>query len=257
VPDLDNSDLMQIADEPVPEPALSPAPAALHRTWPTWIEILLCSGYPTQLLVGQMLVLAGFPPQLSDGRLSGTFVFALSLVDSALLISLIVFLLVRRGERPLAVLFGGRAVGREAAIGAWSLPFVLAMVMVLTIGIRRVLPSLHNVPDNPLEGLAGSGANLWLFLIVVIVAGGVREELQRAFLLHRFRGDLGQPWMGLLITSISFGMGHTLQGLDAAIITGVLGATWGAIYLKRDSAIASIVSHSLFNSAELLRVVTG
>jgi membrane protease YdiL (CAAX protease family) len=113
------------------------------------------------------------------------------------------------------------------------------------------------VPDNPLEGLVGKGANMWLFLVVVIVAGGVREELQRAFLLHRFRGDLGQPWLGLLIASISFGMGHTLQGLDAAIITGVLGFVWGALYLKRDSAIAPMVSHSLFNSAELLRVLTG
>jgi membrane protease YdiL (CAAX protease family) len=63
--------------------------------------------------------------------------------------------------------------------------------------------------------------------------------------------------MGLLITSISFGMGHTLQGLDAAIITGVLGAIWGALYLKRESAAASMVSHSLFNSVELLRVLRG
>ena len=55
---------------------------------------------------------------------------------------------------------------------------------------------------------------------MVIVAGGVREELQRAFLLHRFRIDLGQPWMGVFITSLAFGMGHTLQGLDAAIVTG-------------------------------------
>ena len=53
-----------------------------------------------------------------------------------------------------------------------------------------------------------------MFLFVVIVAGGVREELQRAFLLHRFRCDLGQPWMGVFITSLAFGMGHTLQGWD-------------------------------------------
>ena len=66
---------------------------------------------------------------------------------------------------------------------------------------------------------------------MVIVAGGVREELQRAFLLHRFRTDLGQPWMGLLITSLAFGLGHTLQGWDAAVVTGVLGAIWGAMYL--------------------------
>ena len=110
------------------------------------------------------------------------------------------------------------------------------------------------MPNNPLEGLIGDhpGA-IWLFLLVVIVAGGVREELQRAFLLHRFRGDLGQPWLGLVITSIAFGLGHTLQGRDAAVITGALGAAWGVLYLTRRSALAPMVSHSLFNSGELLR----
>ena len=258
MPDLDNPDIPSAPPDPDATPvALPPVPARPRRTWPTWIEILLCSGYPTQILVGQGLVLAGIKPQLADGSLSGTFVFVLSLVDSVLMVSLIVGLLMRRGERPAQIFFGGRPAGREAAAGALSLPLILTIVIVLTVGIRRLLPSLHNVPDNPLEGLLGSGANLWLFLIVVIVAGGVREEIQRAFLLHRFRGDLGQPWMGLLITSISFGMGHTLQGLDAAIITGVLGATWGVIYLRRGSAVAPMVSHSLFNSAELLRVFIG
>jgi membrane protease YdiL (CAAX protease family) len=92
-----------------------------------------------------------------------------------------------------------------------------------------------------------------MFLVVVIVAGGLREELQRAFLLHRFRHDLGNAGAGLVVTSLAFGLGHTLQGWDAAILTAVLGATWGLIYLTRGSAIAPIVSHSLFNSAELLR----
>jgi membrane protease YdiL (CAAX protease family) len=102
--------------------------------------------------------------------------------------------------------------------------------------------------------MLGSQTGLLMFLFVVIVAGGVREELQRAFLLHRFRDDLGQPWMGVFVTSLAFGMGHTLQGFDAAIITGTLGAIWGAMYVLRRSAIAPIVSHSLFNSTELLRV---
>ena len=136
-----------------------------------------------------------------------------------------------------------------------SLPLIIALVITLMLAIRRFVPALHNVPKNPLEGLIGDHAGaIWLFLLVVIVAGGVREELQRAFLLHRFRGDLGQPWLGLVITSLAFGLGHTLQGRDAAVITGALGAIWGAIYLTRGSALASMVSHSLFNSGELLRV---
>jgi membrane protease YdiL (CAAX protease family) len=127
-------------------------------------------------------------------------------------------------------------------------------VAILTVVIRSFAPSLHNVPENPLEAMLGTQTGLLMFLFVVIVAGGVREELQRAFLLHRFRGDLGQPWMGVLITSMAFGMGHTLQGLDAAIITGSLGAVWGAMYILRRSAMAPIVSHSLFNSVEIIRV---
>lgn len=204
-------------------------------------------------MLGQALVLAGIRPSNADGSLSATFVFVLSFADTALLLTIILWLIVRRGERPLAVFFGGRAPGREVLFGIASLPAILGIVVALTVGIRRYVPTLHNVADNPLEGMIGSGVNLWLFLALVIVAGGVREELQRAFLLHRFRTDLGQPWMGLLITSMSFGMGHTLQGLDAAVITGTLGAAWGLIYLTRGSTLASMVSHSLFNSGELLR----
>jgi membrane protease YdiL (CAAX protease family) len=233
----------------------APAPPPGQPTWPTWLEILLCSGYPTQIVLGQLLMIAGIAPLGADGSLSAIFVFALSIADTLLLLSLIVFLLVRRGERPAAVFFGGRPAAAEVRAGVFSFPAVIIVVVSLMIAIRRFLPSLHNVPENPLEGLIGTGASAWLFLLVVIVAGGVREELQRAFLLHRFRSNLGKPWIGLVITSLAFGMGHTLQGLDAAVVTATLGAIWGAMYLTRGSALASVVSHSLFNSGELVRAV--
>lgn len=237
-------------------PVVDARPAPPPRpTWPTWLEILLCSGYPTQIALGQLLMAAGITPLGADGSLSATFVFALSIADTLLLLSLIVFLLVRRGERPSAVFFGDRAAAGEVRAGIMSFPLVIIVVVTLMVAIRRFAPSLHNVPDNPLEGLIGTGANAGLFLVVVIVAGGVREELQRAFLLHRFRNDLGSPWMGLLVTSMAFGLGHTLQGFDAAIVTGVLGAIWGGMYLTRGGALASVVSHSLFNSGELIRAV--
>lgn len=226
----------------------SPAP------WPAWVEIVVCSGYPTQLAIAFALQAGGLSALRDDGALSATFVFALSLIDTVVLLTLILWLLLRRGERPGRVFFGGRPPGREAAAGVASVPFVFISVAVLTLAIRRYAPSLHNVPDNPLEALLGTQAGLLMFLFVVIVAGGIREELQRAFLLHRFRDDLGRPWLGVMITSLAFGLGHTLQGLDAAIITGTLGAIWGVMYVLRRSAVAPIVSHSLFNSAELLRV---
>lgn len=214
---------------------------------------MLCSGYPTQILLGQILTATGIAPITADGSLSATFVFALSLGDTVVLLSLIILLLLRNGEHPRRVFFGDARVGQEVVYGVLSVPLVVTLVIALMLLIRAFAPGLHNVPDNPLEGLLGTQTGLWAFLFVVIVAGGLREELQRAFLLHRFRHDLRSPLMGLLITSLAFGLGHTLQGWDAAILTGALGATWGAMYLARRSTVSTIVSHSLFNSGELLR----
>ena len=241
---------IEIAD---PAPAVAaPAPPRPHP-WHAWVEIVLCSGYPTQLLLGLLIQASGLRPIRADGSLSGSFVFVLSLLDTVLLLTLIVWLMKRRGERPRTIFFGDRPVAPEIGFGILMLPAVVAIVVVLLLAIRVGAPFLHNVPNNPLEGLLDSQTGLLAFLFVVIVAGGLREELQRAFLLHRFRTDLGSAGMGVLITSLAFGLGHTLQGWDAAIVTGVLGATWGVMYLARRSAIAPIVSHSLFNSGELLR----
>jgi membrane protease YdiL (CAAX protease family) len=243
-----------VTDAPIDDVIEAPPPPHPTPTWPTWVEILLCSGYPTQIIISYALIVAGIPPTTTEGKLSGVFVFALSLLDTVALLSLIVLFIRRRGQRARDVFVGDTQPMREVAVGALSLPMVIIVVVSLTLIIRQFLPSLHNVPDNPLEGLLAGQASIWMFLFVVIVAGGVREELQRAFLLQRFRDDLGQPWLGLFITSLAFGMGHTLQGLDAAVITGTLGAMWGFIYLTRRGALAPMVSHSLFNCGELLRV---
>ena len=246
---------MDPIDTEIADPAAAAAapPPPPPNPWQAWAEILLCSGYPTQLSLGLLIQASGVRPIGADGSLSGSFVFFLSLLDTVLLLTLIVWLMIRRGERPRAVFLGGRPVVPEIGVGFLSLPAVVTIVVVLMTAIRLGAPFLHNVPDNPLEGLLESQTGLLAFLFVVIVAGGLREELQRAFLLHRFRTDLGSAGMGVLITSLAFGLGHTLQGWDAAVVTGVLGATWGVIYLARRSAIAPIVSHSLFNSGELLR----
>jgi membrane protease YdiL (CAAX protease family) len=258
VPELPSPDAVALTDPPPLTSGDTEPAARLPVTtygWRSLSEVFLCSGYPSQFLLGAVLQVAGIAPRDGLGALSARFVFALSLLDTALLLGLIVFLLHRRGERPFVVLFGTRPLLREAFAGVASLPLVLTVVVVASLSIRLVVPALHNVEQNPLEGLLGSQTGLFAFLIVVIVAGGIREELQRVFLLHRFAQDLGGARFGLLCTSVAFGLGHTLQGWDAAIITGLLGAIWGALSLARGGAAASLVSHSLFNSAELIRAV--
>lgn len=245
------SDIDQSITAIPPVDSPPPVPPPRRPQWKTWGEIVLASGIPTQFLILALLVTAGIVPMMPDGTLSRRFVMISLLADTVLLVGLIIFLLRRRGERPSHVFFGDRPPLPEIGAGILSFPVVVAVMITLLLAIRRFVPSLHNVPENPLEKMLGDDLSIYLFLIVVILAGGVREELQRAFLLHRFRGDLGQPWLGLFITSLAFGLGHQLQGLDAAVVTGTLGAIWGAMYLTRQSALAAVVSHSLYNSAQL------
>ena len=53
--------------------------------------------------------------------------------------------------------------------------------------------------------------------------------------------------MGLVCFSLLFGLGHFLQGWGAVATTTVLGAFWGAVYLRRRSIVAPMVSHATFN----------
>lgn len=218
-------------------------------------EILLCSSIPTQVLIGGLLNLAGWQPIDATGRLSLPYVLTLSLADTVLLIGLMVALTRAHGESATALWIGDRPMRREVILGVLLIPFVFLAVVILLNVLRMTAPWLHNVPENPLEQLAGTPFDAAMFSLVAIFAGGVREELQRAFLLQRFEQHLGGAAVGVIVLSIAFGVGHIVQGWDAVITTGSLGAFWAIVYLRRRSAVAPVVSHAGFNSLEILRVV--
>ncbi len=225
-----------------------------RRQWVAVGEVILCSGYPTQLALTGGLRLAGLAPTNPDGGLSLTFVALLAALDTVLLLGLIAWLMVRRGETAAAVFFGGRPHGREALLGLALAPLILILISSAMLTLRWLWPALHSVPTNPLEALALSTDGFVVLLATAILAGGVREEVQRAFLLHRFRTDLGGGGVGLAITSAAFGIGHLLQGWDAVIVTALLGAIWGALYLARRSIVANVISHALANAAQIVAV---
>jgi len=217
-------------------------------------EILLCSSVPTQILLGGLLAAAGLAPVDATGKLSLPFVLILSVVDTALLIALMVFLTRMHGESVAELWLGRRPVKGEAWHGLLLVPIVFLMVVVLLNAMRLVAPWLHNVTVNPLEQLAATPGQAAVFAVVAIVAGGVREELQRAFLLRRFEQHLGGATVGVIVLSVGFGLGHIVQGWDAVITTGTLGAFWALVYLRRRSVVAPVISHAGFNSLEILRV---
>jgi len=228
------------------------APPLLAARLVAIFEVLLCSGFPTQLAIGGTFLAFGQGAFNPSGGLSLRYVVGLSLIDSVVVCSLIVLFLLVHGERPRDVLVGNGPLTREAAAGVPMIFVALAIAMTVILASRLAAPWLHTVAENPLQGLLTSPRDAALFALVVIVAGGVREELQRAFALHRFDAWLGGGTTGVVVTSVAFGAGHLIQGADAAVATGLLGAFWAVVYLRRRSAVAPMVSHAGF---DLLQIV--
>ena len=214
------------------------------------LEVLLCSDFPTQMAIGATFAAFGFGPYTSSGRLSVAYVVGLSLTDTAALVALVFLFLRAHGERPHDVLIGRRPVVPEMLAGLPMVLVALGIAIVVLVGIGKLAPSLHT-EHNPLQDLLRSPRDAWLFAFVLVVAGGVREEIQRAFLIHRFDVWLGGGVVGVIVTGAAFGAGHLIQGVDAALATGLMGAFWGIVYLRRRSCLAPMVSHAGFDLLQI------
>lgn len=236
---------------------VAPADAA-PRPFPRLIaavEVALTSGFPTQLAVGAALLGAGMKAFDAGGGLSMPFVITLWLADSVVLLALVAVFLQLSGQRWTPLLFGGRASGREAWLGVALIPVLFGTVVGLMALVGWLWPALHNVPTNPFEALIRSPRDAAVLALVAVLSGGLKEEVQRAFVLRRFDEHLGGARVGLVVFSLAFGAGHFIQGWDVGLVTTILGFAWGVLYLRRRSIVASAVSHAGFNLAQIIQFV--
>ena len=220
------------------------------------LEVILCSGFPTQIVVITVLSTLGMKVRLAGGQLSPPFVFALTLLDTLLLVGLIVFFMRAHRESVREQLFGSRPQGRDILLGLVLIPASFFVVIAVLMVVQLVAPSLRNVPHNPLQDLVRNRSDAVIFAFVVMIAGGVREEIQRGFVLRRFEQYLGGGTVGLVVFSALFGVGHLEQGRDVALATGTLGAFWGLIFLRRRSIAGPMVGHAGFNLAQVIKFLT-
>lgn len=226
---------------------------------PRWVaasQALLVSGVPTQVLVFAALYFAvGLAYLDPDGQVAFSFFVALSLVDTLLVVGLIAVFLRQNGEDPRHVFIGARRVLPEAVRGLLLVPVVFLVVALLVLALRTAFPWMHTVEQNPLEAFMRTPGQAAVFLVVVVLAGGVREELQRAFILHRFERYLGGIHIGLILFTLTFGALHLEQGIDVAVAIGVLGLWWGLVYIRRRSAVLPLVNHAGFNALQVVQAV--
>jgi len=243
-----------IVESPINEPPVVQPPAVLPiERVAAALEVVLCSGFPTQLVVIALLASFGMHPRTAGGQLSAPFIFTLTLLDTVLVIGLILLFFRARGESLREQLFQWRPPGREVLFGLALIPVSFLLVVAVLVVLQLVAPTLRNVPHNPLADLVKTRTDAAIFAFVVMVAGGVREEIQRGFVLRRFEQYLGGGGAGLVAFSVLFGLGHVEQGNDVALATAVLGAFWGAIFLARRTVLGPMIGHAGFNLAQVAK----
>ncbi|MCC7010381.1 MAG: CPBP family intramembrane metalloprotease [Acidobacteria bacterium] len=241
-----------------PAAALAAGPGAL--VMPRWwaaLQVFLVSGIPTQLAAASAVAFGAGIPLIdpASGGIAFEFIAVVSLVDTALIALLIRLFLILSSEQSGPVFVGTRPIKGEVLLGLALLPVAFLAVTGVVLLIRAVAPGLHTVSKSPFEAYMASPLTAGIFLLVAVLAGGVREELQRGFILHRFEQRLGGVRLGLALFTILFGALHVDQGLDVAIAVGLLGLFWGVMYIRRQSVVLSMVNHASFNAAQVLQAV--
>jgi membrane protease YdiL (CAAX protease family) len=155
--------------------------------------------------------------------------------------------------------FDALGVGRQEWPRHFGVGLAIGFVMFLglNVALDSVMSSL--LPRSPASGPSvlsffKDPTNLWVWIPIGILGGGVVEELQRIFIVTRFERWLGRRGLvlGVALSSVAFGVGHLYQGLGSAISTTVSGAVFSLVYLRRRSAIEPITAHAFSDVLAML-----
>jgi len=172
-------------------------------------------------------------------------------LESSLTLGIILILLWTGGRRLRDLGWANRSWWKESLAGVAVVPLLFGATIFVGFLFRILLPQYVS-ETNPLLEMIQDGTDLGLLLFSSIFVGGIKEELQRAFILVHFRNHLGGAVPGLILWSVFFGAGHSFQGVDFAVAAGVLGLLFGLLYLWRRHLAAPIVAHALYDVVTLL-----
>ncbi len=177
------------------------------------------------------------------------------IVRTKLLVFAALFLLLRlEGEGFKELGLSGHQWPKHLGLG---LLFGLGMFFALNVALGAVMQSLLPRPagNGPtIASFFNEPRNLLAWLPIGIFGGGVVEELQRIFIFTRFEKWLGRPGLilGIVLSSLMFGLGHRYQGLGIAISTAVSGVIFALVYLRRRSALEPIAAHAFSDVLAML-----
>ena len=225
-----------------------------RKTWvdraQAFFEVLLVSGLLSSALAGLVFYLLQGKRGLDLLANAKAFsIFILLEAGIALLILTVVLKIHRETISTLGLKWDRWKF--HCALGLVVVPFLFMINALVAVVFKIYLPQ-YFVEKNPITELIHTWQQLVLIIISALIAGGIKEELQRALILTRFRSYLGGAWLGLVLWSGVFGAGHYVQGVQGVVIATIYGFVFGIIYLMSGSLIAPIIAHGAYDAIALI-----
>lgn len=121
-------------------------------------------------------------------------------------------------------------------VGAWGLMIVIKS-SILRSGYIPETDFFRLMPATALE------AFLWTFLSAG--AAFSEEMIFRGFIITRLQRITGQFWIGAVLGSLAFSMGHLYQGLAGVLLTFIYGMLFAGLFAARRSVFPCVVAHFL------------
>ena len=213
-------------------------------------EIIMVSGVVSSFLVSLVFAAIFGRDRMKLMEMDIGLLAAYLLSESAAAFLILFILMKTRGETLSALGLNLRNWKKHVLLGVLAAPFLIIVSVVTGLAFKLFLPE-YALEKNPLLEMIRSPRHLALFITAGIVAGGIKEELQRAFILCRFKYHLGGSIAGLVIWSLVFGAGHYAQGLQGVCAAAILGFIFGVLYLAHGNLILPITAHAVYNTLAL------
>ncbi len=227
-------------------------PNSARRAWANkfqaTIEILLFSGLVSGILAALPVYAIEGQRALMNNAVS-TSLFLL--LESGISFLLLIMLLKLHGERFQDLGLRWNRWRPNVIAGVLLVPFLFLIGAIVSSVFRAYFPRYY-METNPLTNMIHTPQQLGLFIFSALIAGGIKEELQRAFIITRFHQHLGGAGVGLVLWSLVFGAGHYVQGVQGMAIASIYGFLFGLIYIISGSLIAPIVAHGAYDTLALL-----
>ena len=228
-------------------------PSQPPKTWVDRIqalfEVVLLAG-----MVSSLIATLPFTGRIRDqaGLLADIRVLAgYLLLEAAVTFVLLHLVMKAHGEKLRDFGLSWQRWRSDVLFGLAIVPILFGVNGIVNVIFRTYLPQLFQ-ERNPLAELVRTPQDLTLFIGTALIAGGIKEELQRAFILRRFQVFLGGANFGLIVWSAVFALGHTIQGWQGVVVAGIYGLVFGILYLARGSLVAPMVAHGIYDAVALL-----